>query len=119
MFPALDVCRRNPNMAVPFILMASYLYYIKNDSSPLSDYDFDRLCDLARNRWASIEHRHKHLITEDDLEAGTLFYLRDSDYPPIVKNAAMLWASGYRPGIAYLLSRITEALDTITTYCYS
>lgn len=77
----------NPNMLVPQFLIASYLYYIE-DKSIISDHLFDKMCKELLNNWNQIEHRHKHLITEGDLRAGTGFALKEEDYPNIVKNSA-------------------------------
>jgi hypothetical protein len=75
----------NPNLSVPWYLMASYAYY-ELDEPFLPDADFDALASFMLEDWENIQHRHKHLITEDDLRAGTL--LR-RDFPEIVKGAAL------------------------------
>lgn len=73
----------NPNLSVPWYLMASYAYYVEDDPF-LPDAAFDMLAELMIEHWDQIEHRHKHMITLDDLRAGTL--LR-RDFPEIVKGA--------------------------------
>lgn len=84
----LDATQRNPNLIVPWLLISSYLYY-HCDFSILTDTLFDDLCGLLLKRWDSFTHRHMHLITNDDLEAGSLFALTESDYPAIVRNSAL------------------------------
>ena len=71
------------NLSVPWYLMASYAYY-ELDRPFLSDAVFDGLAKVMLKGWSTIEHRHKHLITEDDLRAGTLM---TRDFPEIVKDA--------------------------------
>lgn len=87
----LEACRANPNLCVPYILMASYLYYHKDVSPPTSDTEFDTICKLALDKWDEIRHRHKKLIKRDDLRAGTLYSLPEHKYPLIVKGAAYMW----------------------------
>jgi len=69
-------------MMVPWYLMAAYAYY-KQDEPILTDAFFDAMGKTMLERWDDINHYHKHLITVDDLAAGT--YL--GDYPSIVKGA--------------------------------
>ena len=73
----------NPNMMVPWYLMASYAYY-EEDDPILSDGLFDGLAKRMLESWDTIEHWHKDLITKEDLEAGTLL---NRNYPPRVINA--------------------------------
>lgn len=67
---------------VSMYLMAAYAYYVEDDPI-MSDWDFDSLAKTLLEEYDTIEHRHKHLVTEDDLRAGT--YL--GEYPEIVKGA--------------------------------
>lgn len=73
----------NPNMMVPWYLMASFAYY-EEDNPILSDGLFDALAKRMLECWDDIDHRHKDLITTDDLEAGTLL---KRDFPERVKGA--------------------------------
>ena len=73
---------------IPWYLMSSYLYYIQ-DISLLQDYEYDLLCKEIFERWDSLDHQHKGLLSKGNLQAGTGFTLRDEDYPNIAKNAAM------------------------------
>ena len=66
----------NINMMVPWYLMASYAYY-QEDDAILSDGFFDEMGKTMLAVWDDIEHFHKHLISRDDLTAGT--YL--GEYP--------------------------------------
>ena len=69
----------NINMMVPYYLMASYAYY-KEDNPIFSDNFFDNMAKIMVKRWDDIYHRHKELITINDLTAGS--YL--GKYPSIV-----------------------------------
>ena len=80
------------NSLVPWYLMASYLYYLK-DISLLQDHEYDLVCKEILERWDNIDHSHKELISKDDLRAGTGFSLKEEDYPAITKNAALHEAS--------------------------
>ena len=72
-------------------LMASYLYY-QTSRSPIPDEEYDHICQLLLKYWGEFEHQHKHLVTKEDLEAGTLYALPLDKYPLMVRNAAELWA---------------------------
>lgn len=76
----------NVNLVVPWYLMLSYGYYILNETI-VSDTFFDNLSKIFLNNFNEIKHRHKALISEDDLKAGTLYYLRENDYPLLVRSA--------------------------------
>ena len=60
-------------------LMSAYAYYVQDDPL-ITDMEFDK---LAKHNYDEIEHMHKHLVTIDNLDAGT--YL--GEYPERVKNA--------------------------------
>jgi len=79
--------QNNPNLAIPWLLMASYLYYLRYESI-LSDTAFDLLCRQTLDVFNQLNHEYKHLITEPDLAAGSLFTLNDSDYPADIKSCA-------------------------------
>lgn len=76
-----------PMSIVPWWLMASYLYYL-HDLSLLSDALYDELAKDMLKRWGDIKHPHKHLITEDALKAGSLYQLKEEDYPLMTRCAA-------------------------------
>ena len=75
------------NRLVPFYLMSSYLYY-KEDRRVLTDEDFDRLAKRLLDNWDSVEHMHKHLISKEDLQAGTGYAIK---YTQRIINAAKNW----------------------------
>ena len=78
----LDIIDGNPNMMVPWYLMAAYAYYI-DDEPILSDSIFDRLSKKMLKEWENVEHMHKEFITEDDLKAGTFL----GEYPTRIEGA--------------------------------
>ena len=84
---AKNLLEGNPNMMVPWFLMASYLYYHKNESM-FSDEYYDALSKELLLKWDEVEHSHKHLVTKDDLMAGSLYKLKEMDYPSMCKGAA-------------------------------
>jgi NAD-dependent DNA ligase len=69
-------------------LMASFLYYQMN-RSPISDCEFDQVCQDLLAEWDNFEHQHKYLVTPDDLRAGTGFAIKT--YPLMVRHAALRW----------------------------
>ena len=75
------------NRLVPFYLMSSYLYY-KEDRQVLTDEDFDRLAKRLLDNWDKVEHMHKHLISKEDLQAGTGYAIQ---YTQRIINAAKNW----------------------------
>ena len=78
------------NRLVPFYLMSSYLYY-KEDRQVLTDEDFDRLAKRLLDNWDSVEHMHKHLISKEDLQAGTGYAIQ---YTQRIINAVKNWIGG-------------------------
>jgi len=78
---------KSPNMAVPWYLMASYLYY-HEDIQLLSDSYYDQLCAYLKQHWDSIEHRHKSLVPYDCLSAGTGFTIPKDKYPSLCVGGA-------------------------------
>lgn len=86
----------NINRSVPAFLTSSYLYYHRPDLDPImDDYDFDRLCSIMLKRYDEITHRHKYLIREDTLSAGTGFDIPEHIYPNIVKSTAVAMSLGH------------------------
>jgi hypothetical protein len=80
-----------PNLMVPWLLMASYLYYHNNESMFSDDY-YDALSKELLLKWDEIEHSDKHLITKDDLMAGSLYKLKELDYPSMCRAGALFLA---------------------------
>lgn len=70
----------HPNSVVGWILLASFAYYHR-DENILSDSLFDYLCSTALIDWDKITHRFKHLITKEDMKAGSCYSIKQEDYP--------------------------------------
>ena len=62
--------------------MCAYAYY-EQDDPLISDQEFDELAKFFLENYDAIDHPHKHLVTKDNLEAGT--YL--GEYPNMVIGA--------------------------------
>ena len=77
-----QVCTDNPNMYVPWYIMAAYAYYIE-DTPILSDTTFDKMSLKILKEWDNIEHFHKQFLTKEMLVGGT--YL--GEYPTRVEGA--------------------------------
>lgn len=86
----MNLSELSPRQALQAFLMCSYLYYIRYQSV-VPDSEFDGLSKLLREHWAGFEHQHKHLVTLEDLAAGSLYKLREDDYPMMVKQGAEMW----------------------------
>jgi hypothetical protein len=81
------VVRENLPLMLQRFLTASYAYYRLNESV-MSDSEYDHHARTLLLHWSEFDHVHKHLVTEADLEAGTLYGLKEEDYPGMVKGAA-------------------------------
>jgi len=81
---------QNPNMMVPWYLMAAYAYY-EEDDPILCDSLFDAMAKRMLECWDTTKHWHKDLITVEDLQAGTLL---NRNYPSRVINAVKSLRSG-------------------------
>lgn len=66
---------RSKNLAVSWWLMASYAYYLL-DETIISDECFDYLTILIGENYEEIEHVNKDLVTMDRLSCGSAFDLR-------------------------------------------
>ncbi|WOE76309.1 DNA ligase LigA-related protein [Alterisphingorhabdus coralli] len=84
---AKRIVTNNPNMLVPWFLMASYAYYEKDDPF-LTDSFYDKMCLMLIKQWDQIEHRHKTFIDRDALGAGSAYHIDWSQLPTIIKDAA-------------------------------
>lgn len=83
----IETIERLPGrLLVSHYLIASFNYY-HLDQSPMTDQAFDRLCVRLLEQYDSIEHTHKHLISKDDLAAGSCF-LPYEKFPSRVLNTA-------------------------------
>lgn len=79
---AIGICEKNPNMLVPWYIMAAYAYYVQ-DQPIISDSLFDSMAVQILEKWETITHWHKEYLTQDMLKSGT--YL--GDYPTITETA--------------------------------
>lgn len=77
-----DAVDSNPNMLVPWYLMAAYAYYVDDDPI-ISDASYDALVRNLLAHWDQVEHHHKHILSKEQLEAGTFL----GEYPSRVKWA--------------------------------
>ena len=66
-----EIIESKPNMMIPWYLMASHAYYTQDDPI-LSDGLYDELAQRMLSSWDNLKHIHKHIITKEDLCAGTL-----------------------------------------------
>ena len=72
-------------------LMCAYAYYVE-DKPLISDTEFDKLSKEILENYDTIEHRHKHLITKEDLEAGTFL----GKYPSIIEGAVRAYRKEFK-----------------------
>lgn len=79
---AAKIFAENINMTVPYYLMASYAYYIQDDPI-FTDGFYDTLAKRILDNWDTITHRHRDVLSKDDLEAGSFL----GEYPSIVQGA--------------------------------
>lgn len=74
--------------AVPWVLMAAYLYYHK-DTTILSDECYDDLARLVKEDYPFIRHPHRDLLAPlQDSATSSLFHLKEDDYPRMARAAA-------------------------------
>ena len=87
------VSKANPitpsaNLLVPYYIMMSYRYYVKDD--PLvSDHLFDKTAKTLLEHWNIVTHFHKDYLSEDVLRAGT--YL--GEYPTRATTACYVYSN--------------------------
>lgn len=77
-----------PKAVVGWIIVASYAYYI-HDESLLSDYKFDAACQWLLENYETINHKFKYLLPKECLIAGSPHHLREFDYPEGFKRIAL------------------------------
>jgi len=75
----------DPSAMVSWYLMTSWLYY-QQDICLLPDEDYNKLCVRLLEALPGITHKHKHLVDEDSLRAGTGYAI--VAYPGIAVGAA-------------------------------
>ena len=76
---------KSPNARFNVYLRASYKYYITEEETGLSDYEYDLLCHTLKKDWDDITHPHKHLATIEDMGCGTGFSIKKEDYPEDIR----------------------------------
>lgn len=81
------ILRMQDNHLIQHYLMASYCYYML-DESPMTDEAYDLVCKLLTERWDQIEHQHKKFISFADNKVASAFN-EVSKYPTMVRVAAM------------------------------
>ncbi len=81
--------KQSPASVVYWIVLSSYAYYFLSESL-LSDTTYDKMCKLVLEK--GITHsKLSHLINEDRLRAGSLFDVKEFEYPLyIVRDAQVL-----------------------------
>lgn len=62
--------------------MASYAYYVQDDPI-FTDGFYDGLAKKILDNWDTITHRHRDVLSKDDLEAGSFL----GEYPSIIEGA--------------------------------
>lgn len=70
-----SLLERSNNLAVSWWLMASYAYYLL-DETIISDECFDQLTQVISDNYQNIVHVNKDLVTEDRLSCGSAYDLR-------------------------------------------
>ena len=81
---------KNDVMLVVAFLTSSYIYYHKPEMRSIcSDVTFDWMCRELLKKYDSISHPELHLISKEDLRAGSGFALRESDYGSQCKSTAL------------------------------
>ena len=86
----IDYKNINPNRLIPLYLMSSYLYYREN-VRVLSDTQYDEVCEIINVLWDRIDHPNKWLVEREAVACGTGRYLKEEDYPNMIKGAARHW----------------------------
>lgn len=84
-FQVMELVKNSPRLAVSWWLMASYAYYLL-DETIISDECFDYLTVLIGENYEEIEHVNKGLVTMDRLSCGSAYDLRI--YPNRVMSCA-------------------------------
>lgn len=76
------------NVLVPWYLITSYLYYVK-DISIITDKKFDWICKKLLKHWKEIKHTHKKYIERSALRAGTGYYIKENTLPSMCLFASI------------------------------
>lgn len=83
------VAKMLPGQLLQHYLLASYNYYHLSES-PMTDDAFDLLCVRLKGCYDDLTHSHKHLVTKEDLEAGTCL-LKAEQFPVFVRQGAEMY----------------------------
>jgi hypothetical protein len=73
------------------LLIASYLYYMLHSDPILSDSQYDALCaHLLKHyeEFATAKVWHRALVSRESLKSGSLFDVKDKDYPSLIRVIA-------------------------------
>ena len=70
--------------------MCSYAYYTRY-TSLIEDTEYDQIAKRLYDEWDDFEHQHKYLVDKGDLKAGTLYKLKQDDYPMMIRQASEMW----------------------------
>lgn len=86
---ARESYKQSPASVIYWVVISSYAYYFRAESL-LSDETYDKMCRLVLDK--GITHRRlSHLINDDRLRAGSLFDVKEFQYPLwIVRDAELL-----------------------------
>ena len=85
----------HPSSVVSWLIMGSWLYYYRIGATPiLSDTTFDSMCKWLYDNFDDVEHKYKDLIKRDDLAVGSLYSLKQEDYPHSLQVIAESLARG-------------------------
>lgn len=76
---------KNPNMLVPWWLLAAYAYD-QLDDPLISDALFDEIAKRLTNEWATIKHPHKKLLDKTMLKSALA--IKGGKWPLIVRDTA-------------------------------
>ena len=85
--PTLQEVLERPNLALSHYLMSCYLYYMRHQSV-YTDEEFDLIAKKLLEVWDEVEHPHKDLVSLEDLEAGTGYSIK---YTQFIEHAADMW----------------------------
>lgn len=92
----IDKLKITPDNLLRWVLMCSYLYYIRGESL-ISDNEFDSLIQMMKDKWEIINHEilyegslfKMNLICNENMQTGSFFNLKEEDYPQQIQHAAL------------------------------
>jgi len=109
---AKQLIEDNINMAVPYYLMASYAYYVQDDPI-FTDGFYDSLAKQILDNWDNITHRHRDVLNQDNLAAGSFL----GEYPSIVEGAlSSLRSQPKEPARPKLVQKKPALTDTMGAF---